>query len=174
MTSREQPPPAQHRSELAYEVSATPEQVWQAIATAEGISAWMLPARLDPRVGGELSYDLDGATYFGVVTAYEPHERLAYEEPWPIGERPEDLDPEMAAWFESLGAPLEQVYDDVASATPIATEFVVEAQSGGSTVIRVVTSAYGAGADWEHEFFDQMVEDLRPIMDRLATYLEAA
>lgn len=173
MNSPQQPRRVEHRAEFTYEVAATPEQVWESIATADGISAWMVPTRLDPRVGGEVSFDLDGLTLTGVVTDYTPNERFAYEEPWPIGDRPEDLDPGMAKWFESIGAPLEQVYQDVALASPIATEFIIEAVSGGSCVIRVVTSAYGSGADWENEFFGQMIEDTRPIIDKLATYLNA-
>lgn len=173
MNSPEQPPRVEHRAELSYEVAATPEQVWEAIATADGISAWMVPTRLEPRVGGEVSFDLDGLISTGVVTDYTPHQRFAYEEPWPIGDGPDDLDPAMAAWFDSIGAPLEQVYDDVAVATPIATEFLIEATSGGRCVIRVVTSAYGTGADWENEFFAQMIEDTRPILDKLASYLRA-
>lgn len=66
-----------------------------------------------------------------------------------------------------------QVYEDVALATPIATEFLIETVSGGCCAIRVVTGAYGSGADWENEFFAQMVEDTRPIIDKLATYLNA-
>ena len=60
---------------------------------------------------------------------------------------------------------------DVSALTPIATEFLVESASGGSTVIRVVMSAYGTGADWENEFFDQMVADVIPLLDNLATHL---
>ena len=41
-----------HRFEFEVEVPGTPEQVWQAIATAEGISSWMMPTELEPRVGG--------------------------------------------------------------------------------------------------------------------------
>ncbi|RLV56238.1 SRPBCC domain-containing protein [Aeromicrobium phragmitis] len=173
MNSSQQPPRAVHRAEFTYEVPATPEQVWEAIATAEGISAWMVPTRLDPRVGGEVAFDLGDMTSSGVVTDYTPRQRFAYEEPWPIGEGPEDVDPEMATWFESIGASLEQVYADLAHTSPIATEFLIESVSGGSAIVRVVTSAYGTGADWENEFFAQMIEDTRPIFDRLALHLKA-
>lgn len=159
-----------HRAEFTYDIAASPEQVWQAIATAGGISTWMVPTSLDPRVGGEVSFDFGEFSLTGTVTAYEPQTRFAYEEPWPIAERPEKISPEMADWFKSRDVPLEQVYDTLARATPIATEFLVEAQSGGSCVVRIITSAYGAGSDWENEFFEEMVETTRPIWDALAAH----
>ncbi|WP_353813390.1 SRPBCC domain-containing protein [Agromyces sp. SYSU T00266] len=159
----------EHRMERTYDLAATPEQVWETIATADGISSWMAPARLEPRVGGEVAFDLGEFTSTGTVTEYAPNRRFAYEEPWPIGTRPEELPPGMARWFESIGAPLSEVYEGLDGVTPIATEFLIEAASGGTCVLRVVTSAYGSGADWENEFFDQMARDLVPILDRLAT-----
>ena len=41
-------PDTPYRFELELTVSATPEQVWDAIASADGISAWMLPDRTGP------------------------------------------------------------------------------------------------------------------------------
>ncbi|GAA2032660.1 hypothetical protein GCM10009819_15900 [Agromyces tropicus] len=161
----------EHRMERTYAVAADPDEVWEVIATAEGISSWMVPTQLDPRVGGEVSFDLGGWTSTGVVTDYTPAARFAYEEPWPIAERPEELAPDMAQWFDAIGVPLAEVYDGLPQVTPIATEFLIESASGGSCVIRVVTSAYGTGADWEREFFDEMVAGLVPILDRIATRL---
>ena len=41
-----------HRSvEIEFDVEATPEQVWQAIATGEGVSSWLMPAELETRDG---------------------------------------------------------------------------------------------------------------------------
>ena len=75
----------------------------------------------------------------------------------------------MVEWFKAIGVPLSEVYRDLSSVTPIATEFLIESASGGSCVIRVVTSAYGSGADWENEFFAEMIADVIPIFDNLAT-----
>jgi uncharacterized protein YndB with AHSA1/START domain len=158
----------EHRMERTYRVAATPDEVWEAIATAEGISSWMAPTRLDPRVGGEVSFDLGDLTSTGVVTDYTPPVRFAYEEPWPIAERPEDVDPVMARWFESHGVPLTEVCDDVRRVSPVATEFLVESEAGGSCVIRIVTSAYGGGAEWEDEFFAEMAAGFLPLLDQLA------
>ena len=164
----------EHRVERTYEVTATPEQVWDAIATAEGISAWMVPTRLDPQVGGEVSFDLGEFRSTGVVTDYTPNHRFAYEEPWPIADRVEDIPAEMVEWFNTIGVPLSQVYHDLASVTPIATEFLIESASGGSCVIRVVTSAYGSGADWENEFFAQMVEGWAEMLEKLPAHFTKA
>lgn len=161
----------EHRVERSYDVPATPEQVWEAIATAEGISAWMVPTQLDPQVGGAVSFDLGDLTSNGVITDYTPNHRFAFEEPWPVAERDEDIPAGMLQWFESIGASLPDVHRDLASASPIATEFLIESASGGSCVIRVVTSAFGLGADWEHEFFTEMAASWIPILDRLAALL---
>ena len=80
----------------------------------------------------------------------------------------------MLQWFESIGASLPDVHRDLASASPIATEFLIESASGGSCVIRVVTSAFGLGGDWEHEFFTEMAASWIPILDKLAALLGGA
>jgi uncharacterized protein YndB with AHSA1/START domain len=156
VTNPDQPDRVEHRIERTYEVPATPEQVWDAIATADGIAAWMVPTRLDPQIGGEVSFDLGDFTSTGVVTDYTPNRRFAYEEPWP----------------SEPGMPTADL--DLSSVSPIATEFLIESASGGSCVIRVVTSAYGSGADWENEFFAEMVEGWIAILDHLATHFDEA
>lgn len=173
MTDPDRPERIEHRIERVYRVPATSEEVWEVIATARGISSWMVPARLEPRVGGEVAFDLGDVVSTGVITAYTPGRRFAYEESWQITPTPDEVSPEMAEWFASRGIPLSQVYQDLANASPIATEFLVEAESGGSCVIRVVTSAYGSGADWEKEFFDQMATDYTPLLDNLTTRFTA-
>ena len=174
MTNPDQPDRVEHRMERTYEVAATPEQVWDAIATADGISAWMVPTRLDPQIGGEVSFDLGGFRSTGVVTDYTPNVRFAYEEPWPIADQVEAIPAEMVEWFNAIDVPLSQVYHDLPSVTPIAVEFLIESASGGSCVIRVVTSSYGNGADWENEFFAEMVAGWGEILDNLATHLNEA
>jgi uncharacterized protein YndB with AHSA1/START domain len=174
MTDQHDPDRVQHRMERTLDVTATPEQVWEAIATADGIAVWMVPTRLDPRVGGEVSFDLGDMQSTGVVTDYSPPRRFAYEEPWPLPLRAEDVPPQMAQWLESIGVPVSVACDGLASVTPIATEFLVEAASGGSCVVRVVTSAYGTDADWEREFWAEMVSGWAEMLDSLGTHLAAA
>ncbi|MEO6571596.1 MAG: SRPBCC domain-containing protein [Ilumatobacteraceae bacterium] len=170
----DRPDRVEHRAERTLEVPATPDQIWDAIATADGIGAWMVPTRLDPQVGGEVSFDLGDFRSTGVVTGFSPNHRFAFEEPWPIAARVEDVVPAMVMWFDALGVPLSEVYQDLESVTPIATEFLVESASGGSCVIRIVTSAYGSGADWENEFFTEMIDGWDALLDNLATHLGAA
>ena len=142
-------PDTPYRFEYELTVSATPEQVWDAIASADGISAWMLQTDLDPRVGGHVTFHMgpEGASE-GTVTAFEPTRRIAYEEDWAT-----------------------LVGDPGADVTPLATEFVVEARSGGTCVVRVVSSAYGTGADWENEFWGEMETGWAPMLDNLRIYL---
>ena len=138
-----------HRFELDLEVPGTPEQVWQAIATSEGISSWMMPTRIDPREGGEVVFDMGPDEMSrGRVTAAEPARRLVFEEDW-------------ASLVGQAGA-------DV---TPLVTEFLIEARSGGTCTVRVVTSAFGTGADWENEFWDELDRGWAPMLDNLRLYL---
>ena len=142
-------PRVPHRFEAELEVPGTPEQVWQAIATAEGITSWMMPTDLDARRGGALTFHMGpDADSHGHVTAFEPTRRFSYEEDW-------------ASLVGQAGA-------DV---TPLVTEFVVEARSGGTCVVRIVTSAFGTGADWENEFWDEMGTGWAPMLDNLRLYL---
>lgn len=142
-------PDVPHHFELELTVPGTPEQVWRAIASAEGISAWMMPSDVDARPGGEVAFHMGpDATSHGRVTAFEPARRFAYEE----------------YWDALLGR-------EGADVTPLVTEFLIEARSGGTCVVRVVTSAFGTGADWENEFFEEMSRGWAPMLDNLRLYL---
>jgi uncharacterized protein YndB with AHSA1/START domain len=123
--------PRRHSLELEVEVPGTPEQVWEAIATAPGITAWFVPAEVEEREGGSLALDImgKGMEASGVVTAWDPPRRFVYEERDPFG-----VDP----------------------AARLATEWLVEARSGGTCVVRLVNSLFASGEDW-----DDQLEDLR-------------
>ncbi|HEX5614222.1 MAG TPA: SRPBCC domain-containing protein [Acidimicrobiia bacterium] len=142
-------PNVERRFEFTVEVPGTPEQVWDAIATARGMSAWMMPTELDERVGGAVRFHMGPETSEGEVTAWEPPRRIAYAEDW-----------------ATLAG------QDPSTVTPLVSEFVVEAQAGGTCVVRVVSSAFGVGADWEQEFFDDMATGWAPMFDHLRVYLE--
>jgi uncharacterized protein YndB with AHSA1/START domain len=127
--------------ELEIEVPGTPEQVWEAIATGPGITAWFVPAEVDEREGGVITtYHGPGMEAPGIVTAWDPPRRLVYEEE-----------------FEPPGAVL-------------ATEFLVEARSGGTCVVRLVSSLFGGGADWEREL-ESMEEGWGGYLHNLRLYL---
>lgn len=85
------------------EVPGTPEQVWQAIATGPGISSWFVPTDLEERAGGvTVSHFGPGMDSAATITAWEPPHRFAAE-------------------GGDLGSP----------SPPLATEWIVEARSGG-------------------------------------------
>jgi uncharacterized protein YndB with AHSA1/START domain len=138
------------RLELSFELPGTPERVWNAIATADGISSWFIATELDERVGGVIRMIMgpEGESV-GSVTGWEPPRRFAYVEP---------------DWAAFSG-------HERAEVTPLATEFVVEAQSGGTCAVRVVSSAFGTGADWEREFFAEMERGWAPFFENLRLYL---
>lgn len=142
--------PTTLRMEIEVALDATVDQVWEAIGTAEGISSWFLPTDLEPRVGGHVAFHMgEDLASEGEITAYEPGTRIAYAEPgWP----------ELAG-RENTGQ------------TPMVSEFLIEARDGGTCVLRVVTSAFGTGADWEQEFWDDMAMHWAPSFDTLARYV---
>lgn len=110
--------------ELEFEVPGTPEQVWDAIATGPGISSWLFPTEVEERTGGAVKFYVGpGMESAGVVTAFEPPRRFAYEEP--------DWNP---------------------PAPPLGTEFVIEARAGGTCVVRMVHSLFTSKEDWDDQF----------------------
>jgi uncharacterized protein YndB with AHSA1/START domain len=137
------------RFEFSVELPGTAEQVWQAIATGPGLTAWSMPTELDGQPGGDYIVNMGETSSRGVVATWEPPHRLVLEEP------------EWAALAGHEGA-------DV---TPLVTEFLVEAESGGSCVLRVVSSAFGTGADWEGEFMADAERFWQPQFDNLRIYL---
>jgi uncharacterized protein YndB with AHSA1/START domain len=125
------------RLELEVEVPGSPEQVWEAIATGPGITAWFADTRID---GDEIAFDLGGGTEStGTITAFEPPRRFAYEEPLDEGSR-------------------------------LASEWLVEARSGGTCVVRLVSSLFGSNADWDDEL-GGMSDGWQAYLDNLRLYL---
>jgi hypothetical protein len=109
--------------EMAVIVPGTTEQVWQAVATGPGNTAWFTRTRIDERVGGTIQFDFGpNGTSTGEVTVWEPPLRFGYVE---------------REWAE--GAP------------PVATEIAVTARSGGRCVVRMVHSLFAAGDDWDDQ-----------------------
>jgi len=116
--------PSGRRSvQVEVEVPGTPEEVWQAIATGQGISAWFVPAEFEEKGGKPVALKLDFGPNMesrSVVTAWDPPRRFAREG---------------AGWVP--GSP------------PMATEFIVEARAGGVCVVRVVQSLFASTDDWD-------------------------
>src|SRR5262245_2071994 len=112
--------------EVEFEVPGTPEEVWQAIATGPGISSWFVPSEVEEGVGGAaISHFGPGNSMDSVatITAWEPQRRFVAE-------------------TDELGP----------GAQPVATEWIVEARSGGTCVVRVVHSWFASSDDWDDQF----------------------
>jgi len=135
--------------ELTYELPGTAEQVWDAIATSGGIGSWFIPTDVEERRGGTIVVYMGDEQSPGTVTGWDPPRRFAYEEP---------------DWAGLMG-------QEGAVVTPLATEFLVEARSGGTCVVRVVSSAFGVGADWERQAFESMEKGWAPFFEHLRLYL---
>jgi len=111
--------------QVEVEVPGTPEEVWQAIATGPGISAWFVPAEFEERDGKPVAVKLNfgpGMDSRSVVTAWDPPRMFAKE---------------AAGWFP--GSP------------PVATEWSVEARAGGVCVVRVVQSLFASTDEWDDQ-----------------------
>jgi len=136
------------------EVGATPEQVWEAIATGPGIDSWFM-GRNEVEGG-------TGGTVRGAFGAYRPEYRIR------------EWDPLEKLAYGSDTAP---------DGRRIAYEFLIEGRDGGSTVIRCVTSGFLPGDDWAGEyeamqygtqlFFATLVEYLRHFPGRPTTPVTA-
>jgi uncharacterized protein YndB with AHSA1/START domain len=104
--------------EVSAEVAGTPEQVWELIASGPGISTWFMPATVEPRVGGTIE-----------------QRHAPGEEGLSRGE------------ITAFEPPRRFVYEERFEETTVATEFLVEARSGGTCVVRIVTHGLAAGDD---------------------------
>ncbi|WIV55025.1 SRPBCC family protein [Amycolatopsis nalaikhensis] len=105
------------------EVAATPEEIWDAIATGPGIDSWYMGRNeVEGGAGGVVRGAFGGYQPEYRIREWDPLEKLVYgSDPEPDGRR-------------------------------IAFEFLIEGRDGGSSVIRCVTSGFLPGDDWEDEF----------------------
>ena len=111
--------------QVEVEVPGTPEEVWQAIATGPGISAWFVPTEFEERDGKPVAIKSNfgpGMESVATVTDWDPPRRFTADS--------QDLGPD---------------------APPIATEWSVEARSGGTCVVRVVHSLFASTDDWDNQ-----------------------
>lgn len=130
--------------EQTVRVSASPEEVWEAIATADGLVRWFpIEARVKPGVGGHLFTSWRNEYQWECpITIWEPPTRL--RNLWGSAETPE---PEQMGvdWFIS--------------------------REGNETVIRLVHFGIGYGAEWDSVYdglsrgWDFELENLRRALD---------
>lgn len=109
--------------EVEVEVPGTPEEVWRAIATGKGVSSWFVPSEIEEKVGGKAVLNFGpGMESLSTITEWNPPHRL--------GSDSKDLGPD---------------------APTVATEWIVEAQSGGTCIVRVVHSIFADSDNWDNE-----------------------
>jgi uncharacterized protein YndB with AHSA1/START domain len=109
--------------QVEVEVPGTVEEVWEAIATGRGVSSWFCKTDVEERAGGAISMDMGGGMMpISTVKTWDPPHMMEAEGP---------------GWQE--GAP------------PIATQWTVEARSGGTCIVRVVHSMFTSSADWDDQ-----------------------
>ena len=108
------------------EVPGTPEEVWRAIATGPGISSWFVPSEVEEREGGKAVAHFgpgDSMDSVATIKEWEPPRRYLFE-------------------TEELGP----------GASPVASEWIVEARSGGTCVVRVVHRWFASSDEWDNQF----------------------
>jgi uncharacterized protein YndB with AHSA1/START domain len=133
-------PPGTRAIRLEVEVPGTPEEVWEAIATGPGITAWFVPSQVEEREGGLVTMSFGpGMDETGRVTGWEPPRRFAYQAPEPGLER------------------------------SLAFEFLVQARDGGTCVVRLVNTGFGTGSAWDDDY-DSMTDGWRLFLDNLRLY----
>jgi uncharacterized protein YndB with AHSA1/START domain len=127
--------------DLEVEVPGTPEEVWEAVASGPGITAWFVPTTVDGREGGTVALDFGPGygTETARITAWEPPRRFVAE-------------------TAHEGRPT------------FATEWLVEARDGGTCVVRLIQTGFGSGAEWDAEY-DATAEGWRLFLFNLRLYL---
>lgn len=109
--------------EAEVDVPGTPEEVWNAIATGPGISQWFVPSELEGRIGGtSVSHFASDGSMDATAT--------------------------ITAW-----EPLKRfVAEGPGPSGTVATEWTVEAKSGGLCTVRVVHRWFTSSDDWDDQF----------------------
>jgi len=107
------------------EVPGTPEEVWQAIATGPGVTAWFVPTQIEEREKGSIVANFGpGMESKAEIQEWDPPRRFTAMNEGGMGP----------------GAP------------PMATEWTVEAKAGGTCRVRVVHSWFASTDDWDKQF----------------------
>lgn len=106
------------------EVPGSPEVVWKAIATGPGISSWFVPTTVEEREGGTVTADFGmGMISESTISKWEPPYSFIKD-------------------GEGMGE----------NAPPVATEWTIEAKSGGTCLVRVVHSWFASTDDWDGQW----------------------
>jgi uncharacterized protein YndB with AHSA1/START domain len=107
--------------EMDVVLEAAAEQVWRAVSTGAGYTAWFTRTTIEERVGGKVEFQMGpGSTSVGEITEWQPPSKLAYVE---------------RGWME--GAP------------DCVTEITVTKRSSGKTQFHMTHSLATSKADWD-------------------------
>lgn len=121
--SMKKDPSGRRSVQVEVEVTGTPEEVWRAIASGPGISSWFVPTRSDEREGGQIICNFGpGMDCPATITTWEAGKRFVAE--------------------GTMGPP---------GSPTVATEWSVEARSGGKCMVRVVHSLFTSNDDWDNQ-----------------------
>lgn len=119
--------------------------MWQAIATGPGVTAWLHHTEIEEREDGRYAFDMgSGLNDSGKVSGWDPPRRFATAG---------------VHWEPAQGGP----------AALLSTEWLIEARSGGTCVVRMVMTGFGTGAAWDNEI-DGMTDGMRAALDSLPSY----
>jgi uncharacterized protein YndB with AHSA1/START domain len=113
-----------HAFEVREEIDldATPEQVWDAIATGPGVNSWFMGRNeIAGGVGSRTTIDVGGWVEHATITRWEPCAAFAYQS------------------------------DTAENGTFMAFEFLIEGRDGGSTTLRFAHHGM-LGDDWADEY----------------------
>ncbi|HEV8148464.1 MAG TPA: SRPBCC domain-containing protein [Bryobacteraceae bacterium] len=111
--------------EKKIEIAASPEKVWEALSTADGVASWFAPiVKVEPGVGGTIS----GTWVEGMEGGGQ---NIAIWEP---------------------GKHLQLTADRAPGKPPSVIDYFIESQGGGTTMLRLVHSGFEDGADFDNEF----------------------
>jgi len=110
--------------QVEFDVKGTPEEVWQAIATGPGISAWFVPTEFEMRDGKPV------AMTYKFAPGVEPRAEITEWNP--------------PHKFAGQG----EVYG---GSPPVASEWTVEAKAGGVCRIRIVHSLFASTDEWDNQ-----------------------
>lgn len=110
--------------QVEVEVPGSPELVWEAIASGPGVSSWFVPTEIEGKPGGAITANFGpGMESTSTVKEWNP---------------PHD--------FTAEGSGMSP------EAPPMATQWIVEAKSGGTCIVRVVHSWFASSDEWDSQF----------------------
>jgi uncharacterized protein YndB with AHSA1/START domain len=110
--------------QVEVEVPGSPEEVWKAIATGPGISSWFVPTEVEEREGGKVTANFGpGMESVSTITQWNPPQNFVAEGSGMSPDSP-----------------------------PMATQWIVEAKSGDTCLVRVVHSWFASTDEWDSQY----------------------